>query len=243
MRAAIVLLLLSAVPVAAQSPLDIRALSFDAGLGVTFGPDYLGADDYGTSPWLILRNAAINEGGEERQGLSFLPSLDYRGKREADDHDDLAGMDDIDRAGELGLRVNYVMGDATGYGALRKGFGGHHGLTGEIGAKYRGRPQDRLTLTTAAELRFGDSDFTNTYFGVSDAEALNSGYAPHHTDGGIYAARLSLEARYEFMPDTLLMGRVSYNRLLGDAGDSPIVHERNQPSVSIGVARRLNFRF
>ncbi|WP_262983240.1 MipA/OmpV family protein [Paracoccus mutanolyticus] len=39
------------------------------------------------------------------------------------------------------------------------------------------------------------------------------------------------------------MGRFTYSRLLGDAADSPIVHERNQPTFSIGVARHLNFRF
>ena len=43
----------------------------------------------------------------------------------------LTGMDDISAAGELGVRLNYVMGDVTGYGAVRKGLGGHHGVTGQ----------------------------------------------------------------------------------------------------------------
>lgn len=227
----------------AQSLGEIRSLSFDGGIGATFGPDYMGADDYGTSPWIILRNGQINDATGEKQGLSILPSLDYHGKRDAGDHDDLTGMDDISAAGELGVRLNYVMGDLTGYGAVRKGLGGHHGVTGELGARFRNQPQDKLTLTTAAELRFGNGEFTDTYFGVSEGESLSSGYAPYDAGGGIYAARLSVEARYEFLPDTLLMGRFTYSRLLGDAADSPIVHERNQPTFSIGVARHLNFRF
>lgn len=227
----------------AQSLGEIRSLSFDGGIGATFGPDYMGADDYGTSPWIILRNGQINDATGEKQGLSILPSLDYHGKRDAGDHDDLTGMDDISAAGELGVRLNYVMGGVTGYGAVRKGLGGHHGVTGELGARFRNQPQDKLTLTTAAELRFGNGEFTDTYFGVSEGESLSSGYAPYDAGGGIYAARLSVEARYEFLPDTLLMGRFTYSRLLGDAADSPIVHERNQPTFSIGVARPLNFRF
>ncbi|AYF01781.1 MipA/OmpV family protein [Paracoccus yeei] len=227
----------------AQSLGEIRSLSFDGGIGATFGPDYMGADDYGTSPWIILRNGQINDAAGEKQGLSILPSLDYHGKRDAGDHDDLTGMDDISAAGELGVRLNYVMGGVTGYGAVRKGLGGHHGVTGELGARFRNQPQDKLTLTTAAELRFGNGEFTDTYFGVSEGESLSSGYAPYDAGGGIYAARLSVEARYEFLPDTLLMGRFTYSRLLGDAADSPIVHERNQPAFSIGVARHLNFRF
>ena len=227
----------------AQSLGEIRSLSFDGGIGATFGPDYMGADDYGTSPWIILRNGQINDATGDKQGLSILPSLDYHGKRVAGDHDDLTGMDDISAAGELGVRLNYVMGGVTGYGAVRKGLGGHHGVTGELGARFRNQPQDKLTLTTAAELRFGNGEFTDTYFGVSEGESLSSGYAPYDAGGGIYAARLSVEARYEFLPDTLLMGRFTYSRLLGDAADSPIVHERNQPTFSIGVARHLNFRF
>lgn len=227
----------------AQSLGEIRSLSFDGGIGATFGPDYMGADDYGTSPWIILRNGQINDATGEKQGLSILPSLDYHGKRDVGDHDDLTGMDDISAAGELGVRLNYVMGGVTGYGAVRKGLGGHHGVTGELGARFRNQPQDKLTLTTAAELRFGNGEFTDTYFGVSEGESLSSGYAPYDAGGGIYAARLSVEARYEFLPDTLLMGRFTYSRLLGDAADSPIVHERNQPAFSIGVARHLNFRF
>ena len=227
----------------AQSLGEIRSLSFDGGIGATFGPDYMGADDYGTSPWIILRNGQINDATGEKQGLSILPSLDYHGKRDAGDHDDLTGMDDISAAGELGVRLNYVMGGVTGYGAVRKGLGGHHGVTGELGARFRNQPQDKLTLTTAAELRFGNGEFTDTYFGVSEGESLSSGYAPYDAGDGIYAARLSVEARYEFLPDTLLMGRFTYSRLLGDAADSPIVHERNQPTFSIGVARHLNFRF
>lgn len=228
---------------AAQSLGDIRSLSFDAGIGATFGPDYMGADDYGTSPWIILRNGRINDSTGEKQGFSILPSLDYQSKRKADDHEDLAGMDDVDAAGELGVRLNYVMGDVTGYGAVRKGFGGHHGVTGELGAKLRHQPQDKLTLISSAELRFGNGEFTDTYFGVSDDESLDSGYRPYDAGGGIYAARLTVEARYEFLPDTLLMGRFTYSRMLGDAADSPVVHERNQPAFSVGVARRINFRF
>ncbi|WP_223252309.1 MipA/OmpV family protein [Paracoccus mutanolyticus] len=94
----------------AQSLGEIRSLSFDGGIGATFGPDYMGADDYGTSPWIILRNGQINDATGEKQGLSILPSLDYHGKRDAGDHDDLTGMDDISAAGELGVRLNYVMG-------------------------------------------------------------------------------------------------------------------------------------
>ncbi|MFC3568580.1 MipA/OmpV family protein [Paracoccus sp. TOH] len=227
-------------PVMAES-LGEREFSFDAGLGVKYSPEFIGSDNLDPSPWFILRNADADR--DKPDGFSVLPSLNYVGKRDADDYDDLRGMDDIGYAGEIGVKLSYRMGELTSYGAIRKGFGGHHGVVGELGAKYRFEASDKLTLWTGAELGMGSDDFTGTYFGVTADESLSSGHRAYDPDGGAYIARLSVEARYEFLPDTALMGRVTYGRLLGDAGDSPLVETRNQPSISIGVARRLNFRF
>ncbi|UFM65005.1 MipA/OmpV family protein [Paracoccus sp. MA] len=217
-----------------------REFSVDAGLGLKYGPAFMGSDNLDAAPWFILRNADADR--DQPDGFSILPSLNYVGKRDADDHDDLRGMDDIGYAGEIGVKLSWRMGDLTSYGAIRKGFGGHHGLVGELGAKYRFEASDKLTLWTGAELGLGDDDFTGTYFGVAPGET-RPGRPEHDPDGGAYIARVSIEARYEFMPDTAVMGRLSYGRLLGDAGDSPLVETRSQPSVSIGLARRLNFRF
>ncbi|MBT0778901.1 MULTISPECIES: MipA/OmpV family protein [Paracoccus] len=227
-------------PAAAQSLGLGRGLSVDAGLGVKYSPEFMGSDNLDASPWIILRNGDADRG--KKDGISILPSLNYVGKRDADDHEDLRGMRDIGRAGEFGVKLSWRMGDMTSYGAIRKGFGGHHGVAGELGAKYRYEVNDRLTLWTGAELGLGDQDFVGTYFGV-DGNESRPGRAAHSPDGGAYIARVSVEARYEFMPDTALMGRLTYGRLLGDAGDSPLVQTRSQPSISIGVARRLNFRF
>lgn len=227
-------------PAVAQSLAGGRELSVDAGLGVKYSPEFMGSDNLDSSPWIILRNGDSDAG--KAQGISILPSLNYLGKRDASDHPDLYGMDDIGYAGEFGVKLSWRMGDMTSYGAIRKGFGGHHGVAGELGAKYRYQVDDRLTLWTGAELGMGDQDFTGTYFGVGAGEE-RPGRAIHSPDGGAYIARLSVEARYEFMPDTAVMGRLTYGRLLGDAGDSPLVQTRSQPSISIGLARRLNFRF
>lgn len=230
-----------AAPALAQSAGQPREFSVDAGIGAKYSPEYMGSDNLDPSPWLILRNVDTDRGKPD--GFSLSPSLNLIGKRNTDDSDRLRGMDDIGYAGELGVKLSWRNGDMTSYGAIRKGFGGHHGIVGEIGAKYRIEYNDRLTLWTGAELGMADDAFTGTYFGVTGPESAASGYATHDPDGGAYIARVSIEARYEFMPDTALMGRVTLGHLLGDAGDSPLVETRSQPSISIGVARRLNFRF
>lgn len=225
---------------AAAQTLD-RTLSFDAGLGVKYTPEFIGSDNLKAAPWLILKNADADR--DLPDGLSVAPSLNYIGKRDAGDYEDLRGMDDIGYAGEVGVKLSWRTRDLTSYGALRQGLGGHHGVVGEFGTKYRIEYNDKLTLWTGAELGLGSSDFTSTYFGVTGAESARSGKRAYDPDGGAYIARLTLEARYELMPDTALMGRVTYGRLIGDVGNSPVVESRDQPTISIGIARRLNFRF
>lgn len=247
MRALIALMLLAA-PAAAQPFGELGyVFSADMGLGVSYGPDYLGADDTGASPWLILRNGSLTRqqagGGETTDGFSVVPSFGYIGRREAADHDALAGMNDISRAGEIGFLAAYDQGPARGYVALRQGFGGHSAVVGEFGARYRFMPTDQLTLSPRAEARFGSDDFTQTYFGVTTDEAATSGYAAYAPDGGIYAASLGLEARYAVNDDFAVIGEVKYTRLIGDAADSPVVQDKSQPSVRLGVVRRFSFSF
>ena len=253
MRSFIPMLLLAAplaapafvAPAQAQD-LSGYVLSFDLGLGAEYGPEYMGSDERDVSPWIILRKASLarpGTGGETTDGFSVLPSLNYVGSRDADDHDALRGMEDISAAGEIGVRLGYDLGASTSYVTLRKGFGGHHGLRGELGSKYDYRANDRLTLTGRITADYGSDDFAETYFGVSDAEAATTRFDAYRPDGGFHAVAVGLEARYA-MTDTLaVLGAVEYQRLLGDAADSPLVESKGQPSVKLGIVRRFDFRF
>ncbi|MDS9468525.1 MipA/OmpV family protein [Paracoccus sp. MBLB3053] len=233
-----------AAPASAQWINNISEASFDVGAGVTYGPGYFGDDDAELGPWGTMRNLTLGtDTGEEKQGFALIPSFGYIGSRKATDHEELRGLDDIDWTGEIGLRVNYVSGPSLSYAAMRLGVGGHDGLVGEIGTKYRFIVNDKLTLWTTAELQLGDDEFTDTYFGVSEDESASSSFRAYDPSGGIYAANIALEARYSLTPKTSILGKITYGRLLNDAGNSPIVQERNQPEINLGIARRLNFRF
>lgn len=237
-----------AVPVGAQSfGNGGYTFSADLGAGVKYSPDYLGADDKEASPWLIMRNGSLLRSGEDGEettdGFWVVPSFRYIGRRDADDHDNLTGMDDVKAAGEVGFRLKYDQGQTSSYVAVRRGFGGHEGFAGEFGAKYRIDASDRLTFWTGAEARFGSDKFTRAYFGVTPEEALTSNHAAFDPDSGIYAAAIAVEARYALTENMALMGELEYTRLIGDAADSPLVESKDQPSVSLGLVRRFNFRF
>lgn len=229
------LAVLSATPLHAQM-LD---LSVDAGLGVDLGPKYPGADEGETTPWLILRNGAAAEG----EGFSISPSFGLKGKRDAGDGDALEGLDEIDRAVELGLRLGYGFGPVSTYATVRRGFGGHEGITGSVGAKYRTELSPQLTLWSGVQAVYGNGSFNDTYFGVSGDESVASGLPETSIGGGFNEAALTFEARYALGADTALLGEVRYARLIGDAADSPVVQEDYQPSLRLGVVRRFSFGF
>lgn len=238
-----------AAPTAPATAQEGWGISADIGLGAEVEPDWLGAEDMETSPWLIFRNFDVTPPGEaaatdgSSQGLSVGPSFKWRGGRDEDDGEALAGLGDIDGTAELGVRARYTQGPVSGYVTLRKGFGGHDGWAGQVGAKYRIAPTERLTLWPGIEGQFGDRDFTRTYFGVSDTQAARSGYAAYDPDGGFYAAALTLEARYALTPSLALVGEAEYGKLVGDAADAPFIEDDTQTALRLGIVHRFNLRF
>lgn len=249
MKYALVAALLStlAAPAALAQDLGVqggRVFSLDLGFGVTGRSTYPGSDDAEAAPWLIWRNAGFGTAAnpDAAQGFALSPAFRSIGKRESSDDASLAGMPDIDKAYELGLRASYGLGDWTGYGAVRRGFDGHEGFVGEIGAKYRTDLSDRLTLWSGLELGYGDSDFTNTYFGVT-ADQAAAGRPAYSLGGGFTSAAITFEARYALTEKTALLGEVQYGKLIGDAADSPLVQDEYQPVLRLGIVRRMSFGF
>lgn len=219
-------------------------VSVDLGLGAAYKPTYQGSDEFKASPWLIMRDLRLRGvGAGEDSGFSISPNVNLTGKRDSDDSDSLRGLDDVDRAYELGLKATYNIGQTTAYATMRKGFGGHHGITGELGATYRFETTDRMTFWAGLEAGYGNSEYNETYFGITDSEAARTDYQTYTPGGGFNSAGLSLEGRYELTPNTAILGTVKFSRLLGDAGDSPIVEDRTQPSIKLGIVRTLNFAF
>ena len=224
-------------------------LAADIGLGAEVEPDWLGSSDMETSPWIIFRNFDVMAPGQDAtqdgssDGFRIGPSLNWRGGRDADDADALAGLDDVDGTVELGVRAHYTQGAASGYVVARKGLGGHNGWAGSVGARYRIAPSDRLTLWPGIEGKFGDDRFMRTFFGVNADESARSGYAEYNPSGGFYAVAAKLEGRYALTPSLALVGEAEYGKLVGDAADAPFIEEKSQPAVRMGIVHRFNLRF
>ena len=216
--------------------------------GVESSPDYFGSDDYdvGADVGFSFNYLALRNGREfgnpdpwaDSMGLSFGGSFRFIEDRDTDDFDELAGLDDIDATVELGASVRYGLENFAAFGEVRRGFGGHEGWVGEIGADAILRPTDRLRLSLGPRVFFGDEDYSNTYFGVSVDEASAS-LPAYDLDGGVVSAGVEFGARYQINDLWGVEGAVTWEKFQNEAADSPIVEQGDdeQWGVRFGLTR------
>lgn len=240
---------LGAGPVIAQD--NTLAFSLTGGAGVA--PDYFGASGRDVSPLIGFGFQGLRFGGTQLGNPEgpkvFAPGAGLRGSfryiGERDGVNELAGMTTIDAALELGLGVHYTADIWQVFADLRYGVTGHKGMTGELGTNLIYRAPSGLVLNAGPRAEFGSSRFTNTYFGVTAAESGPSGLAPYTASGGIYSVGFELGAYQPLNTDWGVTGTLRYDRLRGDAAQSPIVLQgsRDQVSAEIGLTRHFNLRF
>lgn len=227
-------------------------LIFTLRAGAQVEPEYFGSDEFRVGPDLGFRLNYLDLGGRQigstepwarPLGFGVAPSFRIVRERSAADFGELAGLEDIGTAVELGLGARYAMPDFQVFTDVRRGFGGHEAIVGEIGADVVWAATDRLTITGGPRLFLGDDAYASTYFGVTAAEAAASQFGAYEAEGGLLSAGIELGATYEFNDDWGLEGAVRFDRLQGSAADSPIVRDDGQLSVRLGVTRRVQFGF
>jgi outer membrane protein len=230
------------------------------GLGPVMGTDYEGSDHYRVSavPAISLRYRNILEinnnevkvtafrrlfagsTGALSSNLSAGPLVRIDFGRDETDSPDLRGMGDVNIALELGAFVAYTFehGARLRLRARHDVIDGHGG--GLVIADYT-QPfirTSRFVLGGIAAGTFASGAYMRSYFGVSPAQSLTSGYAVHRPGAGFKDVNFGLNSNYQISPQWSIASTVNYKRLLGGAADSPIVRQvgsSNQLSLSAFV--------
>ncbi len=219
-----------------------RVLAFTLRGGAAVSPTYFGSDEYEVGPDLgfalnRLRLGPLDIGNDDPNfvstGFGLRGSFRYISEREGRDVENVAGLDDIDAALELGLGASYDTESFGVFADVRRGFGGHESYVAELGADAYLRPSDRLTLRAGPRALFADDDYAQTYFGTP-------GYT---AEGGLISAGAEVGAVYQLNDSWGLDGAVTYEKLMGDAADSPISLDDDQFGARLGITREIDFRF
>lgn len=197
--------------------------------------------------------------------LSLGPVLGYRFGRDETDAARLQGLGDIDNGLVAGGFVAYdlvagpdtrlglalaISGQVTGDDVATSGFGApnfrvgtDYGLETDLSLSLERTVSDRLRVTGKLGSTYANGDYMRTYFGVSPAQAANSvaGLSAFDADAGIKDVYLNLGATYAVTERFELRASFGYQRLLGDAADSPVTVDADQFTGAFGAAYRFRF--
>ena len=225
------------------------------GAGPSYQPDYFGSDSYSLGGRGLFRFDFVRlPGGFEfgssgpagfLEGFGIRGAARYIGSRKASNNSELRGLDNVDASIEAGLGLGYDAQYWRAYGTMSYGITGHNSWVGELGADGILRPNDNWVLSLGPRAYWGSDRFMNTYFGVTASEAARSDFREYDPSSGFYALGAEFRARYAFSPRWGLEGIATYNRLVNDAGDSPItdVGSANQYGLSVVLTRSLSLGF
>ena len=241
--------LFAASPAAAQRTVTL-------GLGAQTYPQYPGADSYGAAPLPIIslrRPGQPIAFGSADDGagfgllpyesvINFGPAIRFQNKRE--DQDVGAAVGDVPFTVEAGGFVElYPSRNFRLRAELRRGIGGHRGWIGSVGADLIIRDEVNYIFSVGPRVRWANNRYNDRYFGVTPATAGATGLAAFDPDGGVYAVGAMANFTRRLGPKWGLQAYAGYDRLVGDAADSPIVRSfgsRDQFSGGAGLWVEFN---
>lgn len=220
------------------------------GIGAHLYPSFPGSDEFDIGPMLDLDRARGDEpfrfeGPDDSFGISlvrtggvrFGPVVNFEGSRDADDVGAL--LPKVKFSLEPGGFVSFDLSDSFRARAeLRKGVTGHKGWVGLAGLDWIARDRDNWLFSIGPRVTWSNNRYQDAWFGVEPADAVASGLPAYNPGGGIQAVGATASFETQFSPRWGIQTYAKYDRLIGDAADSPIVTQlgsRDQFSGGIGL--------
>lgn len=237
-------------PASAQEASSGPQYVLNLGAGGGMKPVYPGADSYMFVPYPIIEAGRFyipGVGQTERRprGFYVYPSFGLNGERKPSDDSDLKGTKEIDWAFEAGAGAGFRYDWLRGFATIRQGFNGYSGQTGEMGLDIVLPMGSRFEVAFGPRTSWGSDGYMETYFGVTPGEASRSTVLTAYEAGaGFKTAGLAGRVDYWIDDKTRLQVKGSWDRLIGDAADSPIVKHggsRDQWTFGVGISRKFSF--
>lgn len=198
----------------------IVAPSFSATFGNGFFIDSRSGAGYRLDlPHGVFVSAALNyDPGRADENRFDLPGSDY-----------LKGMGRIPGSVLVGVRAGVTLLNAaelsvavdTPVTHTSRGVSGHVDLAVPV----LKTAQHRIVVT--GSVHAGTGRYTQTFYGVTDAQSMTSRFRPYATSGGIDSATMSVAWNWDVSRHWSVLATGGVTRLLGRYGDSPIVQSRS----------------
>lgn len=177
----------------------------------------------------------------KREGLRVNLSLRFDPGRRESSSDQLMGMGDVPATVRARLSLRWEPAPAWAlqlggsFDALNR-VGGYV-LNGSVSRSFEVGPRQRLIL--GASLSGAGDRYMQTWYGVTSAQSAASGYPVYDAPGGLRDVSASATWRVEFDDHWAGFTSLGMAHLLGPAADSPLVRQRDDVTLAIGLARRF----
>ncbi len=205
------------------------------GLGPNIYPSFPGSDDYDIGPLIEFERARDGELFDfeapddsfgfsliDAGGVRFGPVVSWEGTRTADDVG--ANLPKIKFSVEPGAFATVDLGENFRLRAeVRKGVTGHKGWIGTAGGDFVARDGDEWLFSIGPRVTWSNDRYHDVWWGVTPADAVASGLPAYDPGGGIHAVGATASFLTQFGPRWGIYTYAKYDRLVGDAADSPIV--------------------
>ena len=219
-------------------------------MGVKAAPRYQGADETRTTgiPGFEYHwaNGLYIGGTDGLVGvqLNVTPQLQLglglglNEGRKASDSRYLTGMGDVDARGTLNMHAKAAINDQFELSAglqLGSGSSGKGGLL-NVGASYGFSLAPATRMSFNVEATLANADYMNDYFGVSAAQASDSGYKRYTPNAGLRDVTVGLDLQHQISSEWMLFTSLNSTTLSNAAKDSPLVRKATSQSAFVGVA-------
>ena len=244
---------IAAAPALAQDDDDDEGRT-RIGIGAHAYPSFPGSDDFDIGPLLDLDTARDGEpfryeAPDESFGFAlvnaggfrFGPVLNFEGARTAEDVG--ANLPKVKFSLEPGGFVSLDLSDSFRLrGEVRKGVSGHKGWIGLAGADFVMRDGDSWLFAIGPRVSWSSNRYHEAWFGVTPVDAVASGLPAYDPGGGIHAYGGTATVETQLGPRWGLYAYAKYDRLVGDAADSPIVRQLgSRDQLSGGLSLTYTF--
>jgi len=179
----------------------------------------------------------------DENNFRFGPVAKLKRERREGSDSALRGLGNVDWAVEVGAYAEYWwMPWLRTRAELRNGIGGHHGLVADLSADAVYNFAPRWTLAGGPRMTLVSAAANDPYFSISGAQSLASGLPVYTAKGGLRSYGAGAQVRYAINTRWETYTYLEYERLSGDAANSPLVTLRGtRDQVSAGVGLTYSF--
>jgi len=149
----------------------------------------------------------------------------------------LAGLGDIDASARFGVFARWTPGRWSASLSYNRSSDSDYGGALDLRGSYAVFAQGPHAVRLGASLDWGDSDYMQTWFGITPQQSANSraGLPAYRVSSGLSAGSAYASWRYRLNARWGVNALLGVQTLLGDAADSPVVERKTSAFGAFGI--------